>query len=182
MSGKPVYVYNGYHDLKLQFDGKWFEFPYEKTTVVNDYYTAHPDEWKRNHPSNPDGSALLERNYSAREFVEQLFNRHSQNLIGEKVVWIGDREPNAKEIERVNEFGRIRKMKQVEEALAERRSALAKGGKPDLDPTIVEWMTIYGIHDDTYNRKPEVDLAATLTEALTRVAQQAQQPVAAGRR
>jgi len=29
---KPVYVYNGYTDLRLQFDGRWFEFPYMETT------------------------------------------------------------------------------------------------------------------------------------------------------
>jgi hypothetical protein len=179
----PVYLFNGYSDVSVQFDGKTHRFPYNSTTKVEDQVCRAPDEAKRNHESDPDPGATLEKVYEARPFVELLFTRHNQNLLGDKVVWLGDREPNAEEKKACLNFGRIKKMKQVEEALSERQAALQKGGRPELDVHIVLWMQEFGVHDPTYNPAPPTDVGKDLVAALREVlASQNQQPQLAGAR
>lgn len=167
-----VNVYNGYTDLDLQFNGKWYRFPQGQVTRMEDQYCWAPDDYRREHESDPDPNAILERTYSARAFVEMLLTRHHQNLVADRVVWIGEGQPSEQDKKRCDEFGRVRKMKQVEEALADRRAALAKGGRPELDPCIVEWMLEYGIHDDLYNPVKQDQLTESMAKAFTVIAQQ----------
>lgn len=174
----PVFVYNGFADLELRFDGRVYRFPYGKVTRVESQYCWAPDDWKRNHESDPDPGAILEKTYSARKIAEMLLNRHHQNLIGDGVVCVRDGQPTEQDKQDCNEFGRIKKMQLVEEALADRRQALAKGGKPTLDRNIVQWMKDYSMTDELYNPKPSSDVVADLTRALSAVLAQ-QQPVPA---
>lgn len=167
-STKPVYVYNGFDDLKLKFDGRTFEYPFGSTTKVEDQYcwTHKESDWQQPKNDNPPATERIERVYPAREFALRLFNRHNENLIEAKCVIITDREPTAEEKKKANAFGEFRKKKIVEEALADRKAALAKGGRPELAPKIVEWMIEYGINDDTYNPKPQDDIRRDLVSVL----------------
>lgn len=146
-----AHVFNGFKDLILQYDGKNYRFPYNETTKVTDQRFTAPDERKRNHESAPDSEAILEKTVEGIAFVTDLMNRHYLGLHNEGVVWIGDRMPTEPEKAKTMEKGRIKKMKLVEQALADRRAAIAKGGQPALDDDIVGWMQEYDIKDPLYN-------------------------------
>lgn len=180
MSDKPVFVYNGYVDLSCPFDGRVFSFPKGKTVRVDDVYCSSPDDYRRNHESDPRPDAVLDRTYPAKEFAQMILTRHNQNLLGERVVWLGDKEPTDQERKRTDDFGRVRKRKQVEEALSERKQALIKGGRPDLDMQIVEWMIELDVFDETYNPRPAQDNSKVVADALQAIAQTVQKPELAG--
>jgi hypothetical protein len=182
MSDKPVFVYNGYTDLHCPFDGRVFHFPFQKTVRIDDVYCSSPDEYRRNHESDPHPDALLERTYPAKEFTQMVLTRHNQNLLAEHVVWIGDKEPTDNERKRTDDFGKVRKRKQVEEALSERKQALIKGGRPDLDMQIVEWMVELDVFDETYNPRPSQDNSKVVAEALQAIAQASQQQLAGAKK
>ena len=150
-----AHVFNGFKDLKLKYDGKWFRFPYNEITKVGDQKFWAPDERARNHESAPNPNAILQKDIEAIPFTNDLLNRHYLGLQAEGVVWVGDRMPTDAEKKATMESGRIKKMKMVEVALADRRSAIGKGGQPELDKDIVLWMQEFNIHDDLYNKKAE---------------------------
>lgn len=163
---KTVWVYNGFTDLELPFNGKKFRFPVKKILTLQDEYVSAPDEYRRNHETDPDPAAKLERTIPAQTFAEMLFNRHYQNLLVERVVWIGDREPTPKEISEVNEAGRRKKIQLIKQALADQASAMKGGGRVDLDTYIIDWMQELDIKDDVLN--PSKDTPASIGEEIAK--------------
>lgn len=160
------FIYNAFTDLHLTFDGRPFSFLEGKVTELNDITCTAPDLRRRNHESDPRPDAMLDRTYNAREFAEMLFTRHGQNLIGAGVISLTDEPPSDKQKTFAVAAGRIFKIKMCEEALAERRSALARGGKPELDPLILDWMKAYEVRDELFNPKPAGDVLADLSAVL----------------
>lgn len=150
-----AYVFNGFKPLNLIYAGLPNFFPYNEVTRMADRLFKSPDERRRNHESNPEEGAVFESRRDGIEFVTDLMNRHYQGYQTEGVVWIGAQDPTAAERKRCMELGRIKKMKIVEQSLADRRTAMAKGGQPELDAEIVSWMQEYNIHDPLYNAAPE---------------------------
>lgn len=166
MASKTL-VFNGFADLRLQWDGRWFEFKYNETQEVSDQQAIAPDMWQRNHPSDPQPNAVLERTYPADQFVRNLFERHHQNYITRGAIWIGDKEPSESTKARVRDRGRILKREVCEEAIAERRQAMAKHGKaPNLPEQIVDWMKELNIFDPTYNPQSQEDVMGNLQTLL----------------
>lgn len=163
-----VCVYNGYSDLHLSFDGRWFDFPQGKVTRMDDVTCSAVDEYKREHPTDPDPSAMLEYTFKAKEFGQMLFTRHNENLLADRCVLLLDEEPTPAQTKAADKFGRIRKMKQVERALAGRRQALAKGGDTELDAQIVEWMIEYDIKDELYNPASHEAEETVMVEAFAK--------------
>lgn len=165
---KPTYVYNGFDDLKLKFDGRVFEFAFGSTTKIEDLYcwTHKESDWQQTPNPNPPSTERIEKVYPAREFALRLFNRHNENLIEARCVIVSDKEPTVDEKRKADIAGVFRKKKIVEEALADRKAALAKGGRPELAPKIVDWMIEYGINDETYNPKPQDDIRRDLVSVL----------------
>lgn len=181
---KPRWVFNGFHDYTTTFDGCVFNFPEGQVVKIDPYKS-----WDYGVDSNghcglmEDGSYTdrLEYTHGPREMVELLLTSTGQNLIGEGCVWSGDREPTQAEKAAAREAGIRRKIRIVEEAQAERNSALARGGKPQLDTMIVGWMKALDIADPIYNKKPESEsdvnkLAALLAQLLQQQSVQAKQP------
>lgn len=179
-----VYVYNGFTDLHLSFDGRWFDFPQGKVTKLDDVTCSAVDEYKREHPTDPDPSAMLEYTFKAAEFAQMLFTRHNENLLADRCVLVLDKEPTPAQQTAADKFGRMRKMKKVESALAARRSALTKGGECELDPEVVDWMIEYDIKDDLYNPASKDGDETVMVEAFAkfvdRLNNRQQQPQLAG--
>ncbi len=146
-----AYVFNGYKPLIEVYAGLPFRFPYNEVTHMGDQRFTSPDERRQNHESNPEAGAIFETKVDAIAFVTDLMNRHYQGYQTEGVVWIGDHEPTAADKKNALERGRVKKMKFVEQCLADRRVAMAKGGQPEMDHEVVEWMKEYGISDSLYN-------------------------------
>lgn len=149
-----AYLFNGFKDLTLVYGGLPYYFPYNEVTKYGDQVFRSADERSRNHESNPVDGAVFETKRDAIEFFTDMMNRHYQGYQTEGVVWIGTKDPTVEQQKRTMELGRIKKMKIVEQSLADRRSALAKGGQPEIDTEIVQWMQAYGIYDELYSPKP----------------------------
>lgn len=150
-----AHIFNGFKNLSLQYAGLRYFIPYGELTKFGDQVFRSPDERNQNHESNPTAGAMFETKRDAIEFFNEILNHHYQGYQVDGVVWVGDHAPTATEQKATMEKGRIKKMQIVEQALADRRSALARGGQPELDREHVEWMVEYDMHDETYNRAPE---------------------------
>lgn len=113
---------------------------------------------------------MLERPITGIALARKMFERHYLNLVTAGVIWVGDKgadiSPQRKT--QVLEKAAIFKKKIVEQALADRKSALARGGQPDLSEEIIQWMVELNVFDDTFNPRPALDFSRELTEALKR--------------
>lgn len=163
-----AYVFNGFKDLNLPYAGLTFKFPVNKVTQLGDRTFTSPDERQRFHESNPNEFAMFETTRDGIEFATDLMNRHYQGYQTEGVVWVGDRLPGPKEMQRCQELGRIKKLKMIEQAAADHRVAQNAGKHHDIDTEIVDWMKEYNIHDNIYNADAGAEMSsAEMTKLAT---------------
>lgn len=171
---KQLNVFNGFHDVNATFDGRKWDFPQGQTTVIREYLSQAPDDYARNHESNPDPNAMLEKTYSPHELIEVIFATNGENLIGEGCVVVSESEITSQQRDAAKEAGRRMKARIVSELLADKNARFQKGASAiPLTPTVIAWAKETGIHDPIYN--PESDKTSDI-EKLALVLAQLQQP------
>lgn len=174
VAAKQLFVFNGFHDIRATFDGKIWNFPYGETRPLTEYLSTAPDEYARNHESNPDENAMLEKVYSPQELAEVLFGSNGENLLGEGCVVVAETDITAQQKEVARERGRIMKARIASELLADKNARFQKGASAvPLTPTVIGWLKECGIHDPIYY--PEADKQSDIEKLAAVIASMQQQ-------
>lgn len=165
-----VYVYNPIRDLTgeraLMFDGKLYEFPKGKVTVLEDQHFQAPDLYRRNmaNASPAEKKAVHEYDLDATTFANTIFRRQYVDMIAAG-IFIGSKEPTVEEKKACDKRAEQWKRAQIDEFQQERMERQS-GGKGRLSPDVemIEWMEELGIEDKLYNPlkggMPQEDLVA----------------------